>query len=584
MKLLVFVFAAIVTYSHHVYACEDDSQFHFNNKAWGTCKWVSQKLTNRCGQTDRLGRKVDEMCKRTCMNCDAPQDSFGVCQDDTSYLYIPHHKWKNCAWAGKQKFRCNKIDRFGNKISDKCMRSCNTCPTPPSTGVTTPTTRGTKSTGEACSSNNECSTSNCSSSLGVCMNSSFCKSLDNVPKGTEFDKDTIIMVFVGSDFTDSTDFSTTVDAAHKEIQSEDMFNDAMAKYRAFYVDKLQKGFCEYGCQGIDRLLCCDVPTARTLANSCFAESSTLQTIVVHNDEKYGGAGYAESNIAVISKDAIGPRLAVHELGHSLFEFGDEYTYGPATAETKANCDVAGCPKWADLDKWVGGGLCKIKACKGGKYFAGRNSFMRNMYMPVGIVNLRFTCCTYQVLTKSMPAYCNQFEPIGFGVLDYCMNDYQGYGRDAYQSRKERELGISSMHEDNVSSPEQRHKIVDEPVVIKLDLESKDFKFVSNSTGSSASTVFRFHHVHGDFQDFKDAKQSGVHNAVHIIQVEFASGMTQEFLFGDVESLVVPPSDPFADISDDENEAIRYVERKEVQLIVEKSRGEITRMEMKTVQL
>jgi len=417
------------------------------------------------------------------------------------------------------------------------------------------------------------------------MNSPFCKSLDHdVPKGTEFDKDTIIIVFVGSDFTNSNDFSTTVDAAYTEIQSEDMFDDATAKYRAFYVDKLQKGFCDYGCQGIDRLLCCTVATARILANNCFPESSTLQTIVVHNDEKYGGAGYAESNIAVISKDSIGPRLAVHELGHSLFEFGDEYTYGPATAETKANCDVAGCPKWADLDEYVGGGLCKTKACKGGKYFSGRNSFMKNMFMPVGIVNLRFTCCTYQALTKSMPSYCEKFEPIGIGLLNYCRMDYQGYGRSAYQSRKQRELGISSMHEDDDLSPRQRHKSVDEPVVIKIDLESKDFNIVSNSTGSSASTVFRFHHVHGDFQDLKDAKRPGVHNAVHIIQVEFASGMTQEFLFGDVESLVVPPPDPFVDISDDEIETVRYVERKEVQLIVEKSHGEITRMEMKTMKL
>lgn len=57
---------------------------------------------------------------------------------------------------------------------------------------------------------------------------------------------------------------------------------------------------------------------------------------------------------------------------------------------------------------------------------GRNSFMKNMALPVGDVNLRFTCCTYLALTKSTPSYCSKYE-FGPGLLSYCQRDYQGYG-------------------------------------------------------------------------------------------------------------------------------------------------------------
>ena len=581
MKLifLLLLSTLLVNYAH---ACSDDPQFLFDNKRWGHCRWVSQKAAKRCLLTDSLGRKVDQMCRNTCNNC-------SECKDDASYVFKSHprQKLKNCSWVGKSRRhrnrRCSKKDRNGNKVSDKCRKSCEIC------SVDKENAGGVKEIGVACKLNNECSTNICSNSLGVCIKDFLCKSLDlDKNKGTAYDKDTIIMVFVGSAFTNKNDFSNTVTTVYQEIKSEEMFNDSGAKYRAFYVDLLAGGFCDYGCDGIDRLLCCDVSTARILADYCFPERSTLQTIVIHNDEKYGGAGYPDDNMAVISKNSVGPRLALHELGHSLFEFGDEYKYGPATAATKANCDVKGCPKWADLNDSVEEDLCKLRACDGGRYYAGRNSFMRNMYMPVGLVNLRFTCCTYQALTKSMPSYCHQFKEIGEGLLNYCRkNDYQGYGGEAvYTRRKNRELGMDTKYATNGVSLGHRHKIVYEPVIVKLDLESQDFKIVSNSTHSSSSisTMFRHHHVHGDFQDIGEVKETGVHSIVYTVQVEFESGTTQEFLFGDVTSLIVPPSDPFEDTNGDENEALHYAERKEVQIVVERSKGDITRIDMKRMKL
>lgn len=112
-------------------------------------------------------------------------------------------------------------------------------------------------------------------------------------------------------------------------------------------------------------------------------------------------------MATTSIHQLGPKVAVHEMGHSLFELGkfdiginlkekvdmglisinslstgDEYSTGHFT-DSSANCDVEGCSKWADLNEHVGGGLCIERGCKNGSYFVGERSFMQFLDSPFG---------------------------------------------------------------------------------------------------------------------------------------------------------------------------------------------------------
>eukprot|EP00554_Chaetoceros_debilis_P016857 CAMPEP_0194127396 /NCGR_PEP_ID=MMETSP0150-20130528/60498_1 /TAXON_ID=122233 /ORGANISM="Chaetoceros debilis, Strain MM31A-1" /LENGTH=312 /DNA_ID=CAMNT_0038821317 /DNA_START=843 /DNA_END=1777 /DNA_ORIENTATION=- len=310
--------------------------------------------------------------------------------------------------------------------------------------------------------------------------------------------------------------------AHDEMRTVNMFaTDQEAKFKILYVDKVNAPFCDYDCNGIDRLLCCDLQITRNIANKCFPASSVLQTIVIHNDDKYGGAGYSSDNVAIISKNQVGARLAIHELGHSLFEFGDEYTYGPSTAITKPNCDVKGCPKWKDLNDHptLGKGkLCSISSCKKGEYFSGRNSFMRNMYMHVGVVNERFTCCTFQALTKSTPKYCNKFD-FGIGLIEYCKNDYQGYGGRSVYGPPTRQLRVNNRESQNTIV---NHKAVyNDHVSISLDFDSMDYQ-ISTDHIIETSALFRKHHVMGDFTNHTEAASQGLRN-LHCVRVLFESG-------------------------------------------------------------
>ena len=76
----------------------------------------------------------------------------------------------------------------------------------------------------------------------------------------------------------------------------------------------------------ERCLYCDTTKAKTLAAYCdFGFASTV--IVLHNSDIYGGVGYTEEGVGTVSTARLAGLIAVHELGHSLFRLGDEYTYG-----------------------------------------------------------------------------------------------------------------------------------------------------------------------------------------------------------------------------------------------------------------
>jgi len=142
---------------------------------------------------------------------------------------------------------------------------------------------------------------------------------------------------------------------------------------------------------------------------------------VENSGTYGGAGYTSSDVATTSINSSAPLVAVHEIGHSLFNLGDEYTSGTATP-SKPNCDYAGCAKWQDMLGY-NGVSCTAGNCAGGSYSASENTIMKALSYQFEEVNMRLSCCTYALETGSFPPYCDQFKQFTTtgDLSEFCQN-------------------------------------------------------------------------------------------------------------------------------------------------------------------
>lgn len=85
----------------------------------------------------------------------------------------------------------------------------------------------------------------------------------------------------------------------------------------------------YWCNGIERLLCVNVSAAYFWANTA---PGVDQVIALANSSKYGGAGYTSSNLGTAAAgNSFAADIIIHELGHSLGNLADEYTYGGPSA-------------------------------------------------------------------------------------------------------------------------------------------------------------------------------------------------------------------------------------------------------------
>ena len=81
----------------------------------------------------------------------------------------------------------------------------------------------------------------------------------------------------------------------------------------------------FWCSNIERLLCINTTKAAQMA--AFAPDVD-QIAAVANSTKYGGAGYTTAEIGTYSGfNAAAVDVFIHELGHSLGNLADEYTYG-----------------------------------------------------------------------------------------------------------------------------------------------------------------------------------------------------------------------------------------------------------------
>lgn len=160
---------------------------------------------------------------------------------------------------------------------------------------------------------------------------------------------------------------------------------------------------QYWCGGTERLLCVGVNKAYTAAA---AAPDIDQVVAISNSSKYGGAGYPSNNLGTAAgQNSAAADIAIHELGHSLGDLADEYTYGGPTTYTGPELgpvDVsifdraaqeANDRKWhywmdatragfdGPIDTFVGGNYSEF-----GVYRPSSNSMMRALGRPFNLVS------------------------------------------------------------------------------------------------------------------------------------------------------------------------------------------------------
>jgi hypothetical protein len=495
------------------------------------------------------------------------------------------NKNKSCYWVGQDpKIRCNLVDENNISIKERCRASCNNCyettiSTIKTAGNTTtnghnadhatsstltitssirdlgPESKKKKETpqlkriGQYCTQDSDCSSSVCREK--TCFGSENCKSIKH-DEGAEFHEKAINIVLVGSGFTDLKSWRETVAKTFGVFNRFDFFDFDNPMYNAFYVDEYDMndnsitisgenddsnkegdGFCYYDCEGVETLLCCDVRKARELSNKCFHTGPNLQTIVIHNGERYAGGGYRYQNMATTSIHELGPTVAIHELGHSLFELGDEYNHSRFDATSSPNCDVEGCPKWADLNEHMGGGLCEVKGCENGNSFVGENSFMRVLDAPMGHVNLRYTCCTFLALTKGLPPYCEKYD-FGNGLLKYCQQDYQKYGGEQVYIDNDGRAGES------IEYTSGKYVLAVKPASLVLGLTDGSFLYTDPSAiqDQGPALVLRRDYL-GDYPHMV-AVCDTLLSSILVITLKFDTGDIQTLYFETDDYVDVPP--------------------------------------------
>ena len=375
--------------------------------------------------------------------------------------------------------------------------------------------------GDLCSSDDECASGVCKEK---CLPRDSCKILKS--GGNPSEVDYLNIVFIGSGFSNSAFLEERVNRIFQSFEGFEVFGSSNNQYEAFYVDELHPSFCSYNCStSYPSLICCDIPTAHAIAKNCFPPSSNQHTIVIENNSEYGGAAYYSSNIATTSiNEKFGHLVAIHELGHSMFELGDEYNTSTSTSSTSPNCDTEGCPKFADLVERFDNVTCEVRGCKDGQYYVGGLTNMNWIEFPFGDVNLRYACCTFLLFTSQAPQFCERFEFSPGYLSEYCSNNYQGYF--IYDSNMQRDLL-------NKQTPRSAHLLLQgSSDIITFDTRNE---IVIDHTQRSKSKGLKVpaYMVHGDYSE----PHSGT--AMYEVSLYFERGERRLFYETDVSVSGIP---------------------------------------------
>jgi len=153
---------------------------------------------------------------------------------------------------------------------------------------------------------------------------------------------------------------------------------------------------EYWCGNIERLLCVNVGKARSFAQ--LGAPDVDQILAIANSSKYGGAGYSSNNLGTAAgQNSAAVDIAIHEMGHSLGNLADEYTYGgpaayPGDESSSWNLSILNAAEMDAADskwfRWLNASLSgfdnPVSSYEGGGYSVtgiyrpSNNSMMRNL--------------------------------------------------------------------------------------------------------------------------------------------------------------------------------------------------------------
>ncbi|MBO6738938.1 MAG: hypothetical protein JJ916_03675 [Phycisphaerales bacterium] len=157
----------------------------------------------------------------------------------------------------------------------------------------------------------------------------------------------------------------------------------------------------YWCSGTERLLCVSVSKAYQAAASA---PDIDQVIAISNSSKYGGAGYASNNLGTAAgQNGAAVEIAIHEMGHSLGDLADEYTYGGPTTYSGSEPSARNSSTfdrqtqlnnqskwWQWMDESMPGFDGTVSTYEGssysqlGVYRPSNNSMMRNLGRPFNL--------------------------------------------------------------------------------------------------------------------------------------------------------------------------------------------------------
>ncbi len=236
----------------------------------------------------------------------------------------------------------------------------------------------------------------------------------NLTRGTVPER--IDIVFVGDGYTASEQglFQSDVDAIEGDLFQYEPFTTYKPFFRVQRVEVVsnESGVDNdpvqgierdtalnmgYWCGGTERALCVSVSRAIQAAGAGVM-TDVDQVIAISNSTKYGGVGYPSSNVGTSAgRNSAATQIVIHELGHSLGNLADEYTYGgptnytggePGTANVSTydqSEQIAQQRKWY---RWMGASFPvfdnPVGAYEGGQYSVNgiyrpsNNSMMRSL--------------------------------------------------------------------------------------------------------------------------------------------------------------------------------------------------------------
>ncbi len=206
-----------------------------------------------------------------------------------------------------------------------------------------------------------------------------------------------------------------------------------------------------------------------------------------------------------------------------------------------------------------------------------------MALPIGDVNLRFSCCTYLRYTGTSPSYCRKYDNIGVGLLAYCQNDYQGYGgAEVYQQQERRKLTAASSpwwHDDSTSMANEERPRVSS--LLSVDLITKDVAYHTMRSDPLMLLTEESDPIKVDIIN----NATGVENEdrKHHITVFYDTGHEEKYSHQiEPSNVAVPPLDLFNETRVDELPSSISKPKSQVRILIDGSNGKVTKIELNTL--